>query len=804
MVTIFKNIRETSTPFYRSVDFCLKRIKEGDSKEIIERVRVEPDKNKRNDIKKELPAVCFSGKFTRRADDAIIEHSGFMCLDFDDYDSEEAMKEEKNRIIQDDYVYSCFVSPSGEGLKVLVRIPKDIDDHKRYFNALKDHFGSEHFDSTSKNISRVCYESYDDDLYININSKIWDKKSEHEYRPVDRKTEKPTVPITDENKIVEILMKWWTKKYGLVEGERNHNVYILASAFNDYGVNRSLAEYIIGQMEQPDFKRSEIMNTISSAYSNTSNFGTKYYEDEIVMSKIKRELNKGKSPKDIKKEMPNLPVEEEIFDDVIKDAEKESNIRKFWTKSDKGVIKIIHYQFKDFLEEYGFYKYAPHNSDKYIFVRVTNNLIDKANEEEIKDFTLKYLEKFDDLSIYNYFADKTRFFKEDFLSLLDTVRVHFVKDTKTFSYIYFRNCALKVTRDDIVKVDYVDLNGYVWRDQVVDRDFDFCDSSDCDFKKFIHNIAGNEDKRIDSLESTIGFLMSGYKDPGYCPAVILNDEVITDNPEGGTGKGLFVQSIGQMKKVVALDGKMFKFDSQFGMQTISTDTQVVSFDDVKKGFNFENLFSTITEGITIEKKNKDAIKVPFSESPKIIITTNYAIRGKGNSFERRKWELEFKKHYSIDFTPVDEFGKRFFDEWSEDEWCSFDNYMINNLQFYLNSGLVQSEFKNLQIRKLASETCHEFIEWCGIIDGVQGTDELSFNKKLFKDSLYNDFVKDNPDFGPKAKRTISRIAFYKWLNAYGNFFSDVTILDGRAREGRWIEFRNKDYEQEETDEEIPF
>jgi hypothetical protein len=126
--------------------------------------------------------------------------------------------------------------------------------------------------------------------------------------------------------------------------------------------------------------------------------------------------------------------------------------------------------------------------------------------------------------------------------------------------------------------------------------------------------------------------------------------------------------------------------------------------------------------------------------------------------------------------------------------------MINNLQFYLNSGLVESEFKNLEIRKLASETCHEFIEWCGIIEGVMGSDEISFNKRLFKDKLYLSFIKDNPDFAPKAKRTISRIAFYKWLNAYGNFFSDVQVIENRSSEGRWIEFRTIEQETEDNGE----
>ena len=139
---------------------------------------------------------------------------------------------------------------------------------------------------------------------------------------------------------------------------------------------------------------------------------------------------------------------------------------------------------------------------------------------------------------------------------------------------------------------------------------------------------------------------------------------------------------------------------------------MICFDDVRKHFNFERLFSVVTEGLTLEKKNKDAINIPFDKSPKVTITTNYAIKGSGNSFARRKWELELKQHYSKDYTPFDEFGKMMFQDWTDDEWCIFDNYMIGNLQFYLNNGFIKSDFVNLKIRKLSAETCHEFIEWC--------------------------------------------------------------------------------------------
>ena len=298
-------------------------------------------------------------------------------------------------------------------------------------------------------------------------------------------------------------------------------------------------------------------------------------------------------------------------------------------------------------------------------------MIDHTDEKEIKDFILNHLIEIDDLSIYNYFADKTRFFEERFLTLLSTIDIYFIEDNKDTSYLYFRNCAVKITKQEVVMIDYIDLGGYVWKDHVIDRNFTLCEAN-TDYKQFISNICKGEEDRVNSMESTIGFMMHGHKNLSYCPAVILNDEVISDNPEGGTGKGIFMNALAQMKKVVTIDGKSFTFERSFAYQLVSADTQILVFDDVKKHFDFERLFSVVTEGLTLEKKNKDAIKIPFEKSPKIAITTNYAIKGSGNSFARRKWELELHQHYNKNFTPLDEFKKLFFGDWNDDEWAVVD------------------------------------------------------------------------------------------------------------------------------------
>jgi hypothetical protein len=783
-VTIFRNIKETSVPFHKDVMSILQRIKEGKTKDLVRKIRYEKDKDLRNKLKQDLPAICFSGKFSKRDDLSLVEHSGLICLDFDNFANNALMLAKKEEISADKYTFSVFISPSGNGLKVLVKIPKNPEKHKSYFNALEQYYNCEEFDKTSKNISRVCYESYDPTIYVNPNSFEWNQIDDGEIDHVTA-ADRPTIPIDDEDEIISRLVKWWEAKYGFVEGARNNNVFILASAFNQYGVTKSEALYRLMSFASADFNNKEIQTIVESAYKLKDQYATKYFEDRDRLSEVKVQLNRGVPKKDIRSQLKSSGLEDGTIDSVLSKIEEEDSKNIFWTKNDKGVVNLVHYDLKLFLEEHGFRKFTPEGNKSFIFVKINQNLIEMCTEDDIKDFVLNHiLTNFQDISVYNFFADKTRFFREDFLSMLDSVSIYFVEDTKDESYLYYRNGVVKVTKDDVVLLNYEDLGGYIWTDQVIQRDFIFCKADDCDYKQFIRNIGGNDNARINSIESTIGFLLHSFKNGGYCPAVIINDEVISENPEGGTGKGLFMNGVSRMKKTITIDGKGFSFDKSFAYQLVSTDTQVLVFDDVKKNFDFERLFSVITEGITIERKNKDAIKIPFNKSPKVVITTNYAIQGKGNSFERRKWEMEFKQFYSKDFTPQDEFGRLLFNDWSEDDWCAFDNYMIKVLKGYLKTGLVKCEFVNLKERKFRAETNPEFAEWVHEF----GETILPFNEKFRPDKAFDKFILDNNGMF----RMLSKQRFNAWIRTYALFVSGINPEEGRDAYGKWMLIRKKD------------
>ena len=163
-VTFFKNVYDKEAPHHVSIMTALSRIKEGKSKDAIEKVRA-GDK----EAKKKLPIVCFSGEFSERADDALFEHSGFIVMDFDHINVEQA----KTALATDAYVYSVWVSPSGDGLKALVRVTNP-ERHRDHFRALITYFQKQYtleVDESGSNESRACFESYDPDLILNPSAK---------------------------------------------------------------------------------------------------------------------------------------------------------------------------------------------------------------------------------------------------------------------------------------------------------------------------------------------------------------------------------------------------------------------------------------------------------------------------------------------------------------------------------------------------------------------------------------------------------------------------------------------------------
>ena len=795
IITLFKNIHSTSTPYHLKIDDVLLRIKKGASKDLIEKVRNRKTKKDRNELKKNLPSICFSGTFRERKTSKIIKHSGLICLDFDEFKTDEDLQTFKKSICDDFYTYACFISPSGNGLKVLVKIPNQTHNHKRYFEALQNYYNTTHFDISGSDASRVCYESYDPDIFIKKDSDIFNKILQtKQYLSHDVHNVK--IPIKQEGEIIKRLEKWWDKNFGFTDGQRNENIFKLACAFSEFGINQYTCEQHLSQYTQESFSFTEIKRTIQSAYQKTlSNFGLKYFEDTQITEHINRRILSGENEDSVKKELKKKGYTNIEIETTLKEAKENESIEVFWKRSKNGRITIINQKLKEYLKQKGFYKYYPKGSENFIFVKIESNLIENTNQDKIKTFVLDELIENQQIDVFEHLAVNTKYFKEDYLNILNPVKIAMKTDTKDKSYCYYRNCAVEVTQDNLNIIDYISLDGYVWKDQVIDRDFKITNEFNNDFKAFLFNISGKNEKNKKAFETTMGYLIHSYKNKGYSPAIILNDEVISENPEGGTGKGLLIYAVSQLKNVVVIDGKTFDKNKSFAYQTVSAAAQILVIDDAKKKFDFEGMFSLITEGITLEKKNKDAIKLDFYSSPKIVITTNYAIPGKGNSHDRRRWELELTQHYNSKNTPLNDFGKLLFDDWDTNEWLRFDNYMLSCLQKYIRNGFTQADFKNLKTRKFINETCFEFYEWL-----EESEDNYLIKKnRASKNELFEDFTTNYTDY----KRWLTKKRFNNWLKSWAKF-KEIKYQEGNSNGVRWITFFLKDKKQEDVLEEIEF
>ena len=125
--------------------------------------------------KSNLPAAKFHGVFSGHRAIHLMNCSGLICLDFDDVGGGEAIDSLKASVSKDPSVVCAFVSPSGEGLKVvIVSGAESVDEHKECWNAAKDVFtgyvdpqSSAKLDSAPSNISGNCFVSYDPNIYLN-------------------------------------------------------------------------------------------------------------------------------------------------------------------------------------------------------------------------------------------------------------------------------------------------------------------------------------------------------------------------------------------------------------------------------------------------------------------------------------------------------------------------------------------------------------------------------------------------------------------------------------------------------------
>ena len=290
IITMFPTITSVLNPEHCALLEVLEAIRSRSNpfKSIVQEIN-RADHDRANNLKLALPPICFSGKFSKRDDTGLILYSQLICIDVDEVSDVAALKKEMRDV---PFVYSCFLSPSGKGLKILVSHDcPDVTKHSDIYHYIGDQLGLTtradlKFDTHCSNLSRACFFSHDPKLIMNQNAEAL-KIEATKLKPYPKSTSvlsshdslQPIsfTPIPSDHKAFKRYKDSMVKEFEEFErfhsfytGVRNRNLNILVCKLRSKGYPEELVLpylqlYYGGK--HPDFTIKEIGNCIKSVYN---------------------------------------------------------------------------------------------------------------------------------------------------------------------------------------------------------------------------------------------------------------------------------------------------------------------------------------------------------------------------------------------------------------------------------------------------------------------------------------------------------------------------------------------------------
>lgn len=229
------------------------------------------------EVKKQIVAFTPSAVFTEKRLLQYIEmYSSFIHLDFDKLTPEQ-LETAKEIIAKIPYTFLCFVSPSGNGLKVFVEVNTGMEHHEIAYQQVQKFYEKAtglKADPSCKDITRLCFMSYDQQLIKNIQNKkfevvVSDVPKTETIKPPTQASK----PVQEEPQDPEDLnaafifnqqVQFTNQKISYQNGNRNNYVYTLASNCNRAGLPQSATCTLIAQYF--DLPGREIQTAVTSAY----------------------------------------------------------------------------------------------------------------------------------------------------------------------------------------------------------------------------------------------------------------------------------------------------------------------------------------------------------------------------------------------------------------------------------------------------------------------------------------------------------------------------------------------------------
>jgi hypothetical protein len=285
----------------------LERIKSNEFEERVKAIRYAYHQGKHSlgdKLKKELPAFTPSATFKGgRTLEHLTAYSGIAHLDLDDLLPEElpVIIEKVNAC---SYTAASFISPSYTGLKIFVRVSNSKEDHKEIITQLMQFYhqltGIEP-DPKCKDITRLCFMSWDPNLYVNKESEV--------FQFVKSETAVPPAVKSISSTSMDECLKFTEKVTRYEKGSRNSFVYLLARNANRFGIGEE--EVLNCCLNNFDLHEREITAAVNSAYKHNVAEHAKFAKSAKVAETVSQEAQ---TDHDLLSTTPIIP--DEVYENL--------------------------------------------------------------------------------------------------------------------------------------------------------------------------------------------------------------------------------------------------------------------------------------------------------------------------------------------------------------------------------------------------------------------------------------------------------------------------------------------------------
>jgi hypothetical protein len=284
---IFNGIYDKDCSNVVQIKSVLSAIKNGRWKEQILELQNETNVIRKKTLKEKLPAVTFCGVFEERLDNAYVVYNQLMIVDIDKI-NEKRLQSLKLQMRDNTYVLAYFESPNG-GLKVLIPIDSSAEKHSAdafyYVEGMFKNLYNIQIDKSGKNISRLCFISYDENAFYNPNCYVLhipEVVREIGFEEIKNNTAN-YIPSHDADYIFKTCIKMVKKsKVGNYrKGNRNNYIFVLSCLLCEFGVYDNQALTLVFQ-KYNSLQFQEVKATVNSAYrKNKHKFATKSINQRI-------------------------------------------------------------------------------------------------------------------------------------------------------------------------------------------------------------------------------------------------------------------------------------------------------------------------------------------------------------------------------------------------------------------------------------------------------------------------------------------------------------------------------------------